>query len=158
MTLAAIDLLVAVVATDTAYFGGLHALGVDAGGAGRLFPARLGADLAAQGIKDLLPGAVFLPGDEVIPGRAFGYEIVRQVVPLYAGAALIEQGVDHLAHIDLSASAAMLGGRDQRFNDFPLCVGLIRRIAFSHGQVLAVRSSGATPSLLGILRTARLPG
>ena len=51
MSLAAIDLLVAVVATLTAHLRGLHALRVDAGGAGCLFPSRLGTDLAAQGVE-----------------------------------------------------------------------------------------------------------
>src|SRR5436309_11915974 len=92
MTLAAADLLVAVVAALAAHLGGLDALRVDAAGAGGLLAGGLGADPAAQGVEDRLPGAVLLPGDEVVPHGALGQQVVRQVVPLHAGPRLVELG------------------------------------------------------------------
>src|SRR5437764_4875071 len=111
MTLAAADLLVAVVAFGPADLAGLDTLGVDGSGAGRLFPALGLANLHPQGIDEPLPSAVLLPGDEVIPHRALFQQIVRQHVPLATRSRLVEQGVDHLAHIHLPWPASRLGRR-----------------------------------------------
>src|SRR5438046_2149084 len=158
MALVAVDLLVAVVAVFATHRGGLDALRVDAAGAGGFRAGGLGADLAAQGVEDLLPGAVLLPGDEVIPHGTFGQQVVRQVIPLHAGPRLVEQGVDHLAHSDRARSAAVLGGRDQGLDEFPLGIGQIGAIWLPHGQGPAVGSSDATPSLALFLRTADVYG
>src|ERR1700730_15289727 len=136
MTLAAANLLVAVVPMLPAHLGGLNALGVNAGGAGRFLPRGFATDLAAQGVEDLLPDDVVLPGDEVVPGGALGQQVVRQVVPLHAGPRLVEQRVDHLTQIDLARAAAGFGGQDQRLNEVPLRVSQIGAIRFPHGQVL----------------------
>src|SRR2546423_15023521 len=130
MALAAVDLLVAVVAALAAHLGRLDALRVDAAGAGGPLPGGLATDLAAQGVDDLLPGAVMLPGDEVVPDGALGQQVVRQVVPLHAGPRLVEQRVDHLTQVDLPRATAGFGGRGQRLNEGPLGVRQIRAIWF----------------------------
>src|SRR4051812_39997859 len=99
VTLATLDLLAAVVADIPAHFRRLDRLGVDAGGAGCFFSPCGRADLPTQGIEDLLPGAIFLPGNEVIPNGTLGEKVVRQIVPLAAGTSLILDRVDHLAQI-----------------------------------------------------------
>src|SRR2546423_293362 len=158
MALAAVDLLVAVVAALAAHLGRLDALRVDAAGAGGPLPGGLATDLAAQGVEDLLPGAVLLPGDEVVPDGALGQQVVRQVVPLHAGPRLVEQGVDHLTQVNRARPAAVLGGRDQGLDEFPLGIGQIGAIRLPHGQGPAVGSSDATPSLALFLRTADVSG
>src|SRR6266567_3557874 len=133
MTLAAVDLLVAVVAGGAAHLAGLDRLRVDDGGAGRFFPAAGFTNLATQGIDELHPGLVLLPGYEVIPDRALGEQIVRQHVPLAARPRLIEQGVDHLAKVNRAGTAARPGRRQQRPNHFPLRVRQVRAVGLPHG-------------------------
>src|SRR5437879_5768965 len=113
MTLATLDLLAAVVADGTADLGALDGLAVDAAGAGCFLTVGSRADLGAQGVEDLLPGAVLVPGGEVLVGGALGDEVVGQVVPLAAGAGLVEQGVDHLTQIDAAGPTAGFGGRQE---------------------------------------------
>src|SRR5579859_7516257 len=96
MTLATFNLFAAVVARDAAHLGRLDRLAIDASGAGGLLPASGLADASPEGINELLPGAVLVPGDEVIPDGALGGQIVGQVVPLATGACLVEQRVDDL--------------------------------------------------------------
>src|SRR5579884_1355602 len=132
MTLAAIDLLVAIVAGGPADLGGLDALGVDAGRTGRFLPSGLGADLAAQGVENPLPGAVLLPGGEVIPDRALGQQIMWQHVPLHPCTVLVEQRVEHLAHVGRARPASMLGRWDQRLQQGPLGVSHIGLVALPH--------------------------
>src|SRR3954469_23532342 len=122
MAFASLDLPAAVVADRTAHLGALDRLGVDAGSTGRFLPARLLANLGPQGVEELLPGAVVLPTDEVIPDGALGAKVVRQIVPLTAGAILIQQRVDHLTQIDLTRPASPLGRRKQVPEEAPLLV------------------------------------
>src|SRR4051794_40207805 len=96
MTLAALDLLAPVVALLSPPLGGLDALRIDAGGAGGRFASLLLPHLGAQGIDDLLPSAVRVPGSEVIPDRALGQQVMRQVAPLHARPRLVQTRVDHL--------------------------------------------------------------
>src|SRR5215831_14565551 len=120
MTLATSDLLVAVIAARASHFTGLDRLRVDDSGAGSFVSALGFADLAPQGIDQLLPGALLLPGDEVVPDGALGKQIMRQEIPLAARAGLVEQGVDYLAEINLAWPASRLGRRKQRLNHLPL--------------------------------------
>jgi site-specific DNA recombinase len=77
MPLAALDLLVPVVPGRPADLARLDALRVDGGGARRRLPAGGRPDLLAQRIDDPLPGAVVLPGAEVVPDGALGEQVVR---------------------------------------------------------------------------------
>src|SRR5262249_30343871 len=156
MTLAPLDLLVAVVAALAPHLGGLDTLGVDATGAGRLLAAGLRADLAAQGVEDLLPGAVLAPGLEVVPDRALGQEVVRQVVPRHPRPRLVEQGVEHHAHVHRPRPPAVLGRPDQRLAGLPPGVRQVRAIWLAHGLGPAVGSSVVTPSPTSFLWTAVL--
>src|SRR5437667_4884237 len=133
MTLPSLDLLAAVVADRSAHLGALDRLGIDTGGTGGGLPAGLRADLRTERVHEVLPGAVLLPGHEVIPDGALGHQIVRQIVPLTAGAGLIHQGVDDLAQVHLARSAAGLGGRKQILDQSPLCVGQVGSVRLTHG-------------------------
>ena len=66
MTLAALDLLAPVRAPFLAPLGGLDRLAVDGGGAGRWCPSSFDAGQGAEGVEELLPGAVPVPPLEVI--------------------------------------------------------------------------------------------
>src|SRR5215471_291235 len=133
MALPSLDLLAAVVADRPAHLGALDRLAVNAGGTGGCFPACFLADLLAEPVHDFLPGAVFLPGNEVIPDGTLGCQIVRQIVPLAAGTGLIHQRVDHLTQVHLARSAAGLGRRKQFLDQIPLLVGQVRSIRLAHG-------------------------
>src|SRR2546421_547734 len=128
MTFATFDLFAAVVARDAAHLGRLDRLAVDATGAGGLVSASGLTNGGPEGINDLLPGAVLLPGDEVIPDGTLGGQVVRQVVPLAAGTGLVEQRVDHFAQIHGARPATRLGGRQQGLDQLPLSVRQVRSI------------------------------
>src|SRR5579883_966876 len=96
MALAPLDLLAPIVADRTAHLRTFDGSGVKAGGAGGFLATGSFPDPAPQRVEDGLPGAVLLPGDEVIPRRALGEEVVGQILPLTARAGLIHQGVDDL--------------------------------------------------------------
>src|SRR5258707_7025065 len=151
MTLTTFDLLAAVVARRAAHLGGLDGLAVDATRAGGVLTAGGLANPGPQGIDDLLPGAVLVPGDEVIPGRPLGNEVVGQVVPLAAGARLVEQGVDHLPQVHDARAAARLGRRQQGLDQFPLGVRQVRTIRLAHYRGLPSLGSVVTPLLLSLL-------
>ena len=67
------------------------------------------ADLLAQGVEDLLPGAVGLPLGEVVVDGALGRQVVREHVPLAARAVEVEDGVEHLPHVDLAGPSHVDG-------------------------------------------------
>src|SRR5262249_32433163 len=87
---------------------------------------------APQGVEDLLPGAVLPPGDEVIPGGALGLQVVRQHVPLAAGARLVHQGVHHLAEVHLPRPASRLRRGEQVLDQVPLPVRQVRPVRLAH--------------------------
>src|SRR5262245_43506592 len=128
MAFSPVNLLAAIVATLAASLGRLHRLTVDAGSAGSRIPARFGACLSTQVIHHLLPGAVVPPTGEVIVDGALGQKIVRQHVPLATRPVEVQDRVDDLAHVDAACAPAMLGWRNQRFQDRPLFVREVRRI------------------------------
>ena len=94
----------------------------------------LGADPPTQGVHDDLPGAILLPGIEVIPYRGLGQQVVRQVGPLAARAGLVQEGVHHLPQVDRPLPPAGLGGRKQRLQDGPLRVGQVAGVRLSVGH------------------------
>src|SRR5262249_22271593 len=156
--LAAADLLAAVVAALAPHLGGLDTLAVDVGHPRRLVPAGLAADLAAEGIDDPLPGAVLLPGLQVVEGGALGGQVVRQHVPLAAGAGLVQQRVDDLAEVHRAGPAAGPGGGQQGLEKGPLVVGQVRGVGLPHGRA-SLRTWGRDNSFTKTrLRRAALPG
>src|SRR5271170_710766 len=156
MTFPPLDLLAAVVARRAAHFAGLDRLRVDARRARSFLPTEGLTNPATQRVDELLPGAVGVPGGEVIPDRALGEQIVRQVVPLTTRAVLIEQRVDDFAHGRGSGPAARFGGRDQGFEDLPLLVGQVGGIALAHG-FSASRFSWQDPSRRTCLTYGKFP-
>ena len=91
------DLLAPVVAPLAADLGPLDRLAVDAAGARARARRPASPDLPPQGVHDRLPGAVVAPLAEVVVDGALGREVVRQHVPLAAGAVDVEDGVEDLA-------------------------------------------------------------
>src|SRR5260221_8416974 len=122
MPFAALDLLAAIVTDVTAQLGAFDRLAVNAGSAGCLLAAFLRANLTSQGIDEFLPGAVLLPGNKIIPGGAFGDQIVGQIVPLAAGSSLIKKRVDNLAQIHRPTAARWLAGGEAILDQVPLFV------------------------------------
>src|SRR5262245_42481800 len=120
MTLAALHLLAAVVAALLAALGRLDRLAVDVTGLRVGVAARDPADTPAQGGKQLLPGAVVDEGAEVVvdgfPGTA---KIVGDGSPGAALAVVVEQGIEHLAHVVLAGAAAGLRRGNELLQDRP---------------------------------------
>jgi hypothetical protein len=97
MTLAAPQLLAAVVAPKAADLAALDRLAVDAPGPRRRPPTGRLSHPLTQGVEDALPGAVVPPLLEVVVDGALGRQVVREHVPLAARAGLIEDRVEDLA-------------------------------------------------------------
>ena len=135
MTLPPADQLAPVEAPRPADLGPLDRLAVDVADLRRRLPPLGLAGLRTQGIDDPLPGAVVAPLLEVVPDGALGQQVVRQQLPLAAGAGLVEQGVEHLADVGRARPAAGLGRRDQRLDDRPLGVGQVGLGGLSHRVV-----------------------
>jgi hypothetical protein len=77
---------------------------------------------------DRLIGAIIAPPGEVVIHRAAGRQIVRQVIPLAAGPALVQDRVDDLPHripALMAADRGMRGlpRRDHRLDQHPPLIG-----------------------------------
>ena len=131
MPLAAVDLLAPVGAALLAALGRLDRLAVDGGGAGGRLTPGLGTDLRAEGIQDLLPGAVPRPPLEVVVDRPPRGEVMRQGPPTAPFAGVIEQGVDDLAQVGLAGPTPPAGARQQWFEQGPLLVSQVTGIGFA---------------------------
>ena len=129
MPLAALDFLAPVVtAFLAAHLGGLHRLAVDAHRTGRRLAAFLDTDLAPQHIDELGPSAVVAPLGEILVHGALGKQVVGEHVPLATAAVQVENRVDDLPHIHGPRPTSVLGFRNQRFENRPLCIGQVGRI------------------------------
>lgn len=132
MPLPPLDFLAAVVtALLAADLGRLHRLAVDADGTGSRFAAFRGANLAAERIDHVLPGAVVAPLGEVVVDGALGEQVVGEHVPLAARPVEVKDGIDDLPHIHFPRPPPMTAGGNHRFEDRPLSIGQVRRIAFA---------------------------
>ncbi len=69
---------------------------------------------------------------------ALGRQVVRQHIPLAAGAVEVEDSVEHLTHVDLPGPADFVDG-DQRLDDGPLLIGQVRGVGLTHRGVLRRR-------------------
>ena len=128
MAFSAIDLLAAIIAMLTASLCRLDRLAINAGSAGRRFPARFDPHLHTQSVHHALPGSIVTPGSEVVVDRALGQQIMRQQVPLAPGAIEVDDRVDYLSHVHPPRPTSALGRGNERFQNRPLFVGEIRRI------------------------------
>ena len=65
-------------------------------------------------------------------------EVVREHVPLAAGAGQVEDGVEDLPHVDLAGPPDVEDG-DQRLDDGPLLVGQVGGVGLTHRGMLRRR-------------------
>jgi hypothetical protein len=130
MPLAALHLLAGIRAPVP--FRGLHVEAIKNGGRGlgvasRLLRYRSIANLEAQGVVHPLLGAIEAPVPVVVRAGGAGNHAAAGA----ATAGKVEEGVDPLAHIHLTRSAAGLGGRNQGRDERPLGIGKIGGIGFA---------------------------
>src|SRR5260370_34573565 len=88
--------------------------------------------LPAEQVVDRLVSAVVAPPGEVVVHRAAGRQVMRQVIPLATGPALVEDRVDDLPHRIAALVAADRGvrslpPRDHRLDQGPPLTGEIAR-------------------------------
>src|ERR1035438_5155507 len=156
MTFAAPDLLAPVGADILPAQSGLDRLAVDTTDARVGVPARGRTHLPTQGGEDLVPGAVPLPGVEVVVDGLPGREVVRQGAPGAAFAVEVKDSVDDLAQVGLAWAPTGSGWRKPGLKESPLDVRLVRRIGFAFHTSLYAN----TPfwnRLLDVLATTSLP-
>lgn len=79
---------------------------------------------------------------EVVPDGALGEQVVREQLPLAAGAGLVQEGVEHLPHVDRAGPPAGLGGRDEGLDVLPLGVGQVGPIGLTHRRMGVRRWDG----------------
>src|ERR1039457_3175141 len=134
MTLAAVYFLAAVVTVDATDRGRFDGLRIDARRAGRLLAAGGQAHLTPLGIHQALPRAVVTPALEIIVGGALGLQVMGQHIPLATGTVLVEQRIEHLAHIDGAWRSTGFGRWDQGFQNGPLVIREVSWVSLTHGS------------------------
>jgi hypothetical protein len=80
------------------------------------------ADLGPQAVVELAPGAVLLPGAEVMEDDPVGRQVVGQGAPDAPVAGLVQHAVDDLAAGVAGRPAARPGGRHEALDPPPLGV------------------------------------
>src|SRR5262245_57428923 len=128
MPLAAAHLLAAVGADLLTAVGGLDRLAVDAGDAGRGRAAGRLAEADAEDVDDPIPGAVALPGVEVVVDGPPRGEVVGQCPPGAALVGEVEDGVDDLADVGLARPPSGPGRGDLGLQHGPLGVSEVGRV------------------------------
>src|SRR5271166_357236 len=78
---------------------------------------------------DAIQHAIALPPNEVVMDRAARWKILRQVAPLAAGAQDVHDAVHHRTHVLLALASARLRRRNERFDQRPLVIRQVARIA-----------------------------
>lgn len=117
-------------------------MGIDDGGAGTGFPPFLLAHRHIERMMDALQRAVPVPQVEIVVDRALGRKVLGQPLPLAARPQNVEDGVEHLADIDLAPAPAALGGWDQRRGQRPFRVrhiaGITKTFALCRAAMLGL--------------------
>jgi hypothetical protein len=95
-------------------------------------------DGADESVVNLLQRPVISPFCEIVVHGAFGQKVVRKHVSLASASALVEDRVEHRAHVDASTAPAfaaleILG--DQFANDLPLLIGQVAGVPLSFTAV-----------------------
>src|SRR5271168_3210000 len=111
------------------FFGALDALTVDDAGGGACFSLRPFAAFDVERVMNAIQHAIALPPNEVVMDRAARWKILRQVAPLAAGAQDVHDAVHHRAHVHRPLASARLRRRNKRFDQRPLVIRQIARIA-----------------------------
>src|SRR5207244_10802988 len=113
----------------SAFLSSLGALAID----DRSRRARLAssalAGLDIERVMDALQRAIPIPQHEVGMRRALRRQILRQRLPLAAGREHIEDRVENFADVHLAPTPTAFSRRDRRFDQRPLAVAQIARVA-----------------------------
>lgn len=129
VSFAAIDPLEGIKATLPTRFGCLDTLGVYHPGCWFFVTLSFLAFQFAQSGVDLLPSPVQAPFAVVIVDAVVIREVFRQVFPLTTGPNHVENGVEHLAHIQFYGATSTFSFRNkQRFDDLPRLIGQVTGI------------------------------
>jgi hypothetical protein len=86
------------------------------------------AELAAQAVMHLLPGAIVAPGLQVVVDKGVWREIVGQQESAAARAQEIENGIDDLTARILGGAIIRSQGRDERLQEAPFGIAEIGAI------------------------------
>src|SRR5512135_3555183 len=157
MSLPPVDLLARIIASLPTTLGALDRLAVDIRDPRRRLASLGHAQLLPQGVGDPLPGAIVAPLGEGVVDGALGQQVVRQQLPLAAGAGLVQQGIEDLPYVDLAGPTAGQGGGDQGLDDLPLGVGQVGLVGLTH-RGIGRCAKGWTPVPTRILGPNRLSG
>ena len=137
MAFTAVHILGIIPAPLLAATGGVHGLTIDTGGgAGRI--RFLGsANLAAEGVVDVVEGAIMPPLVEVPPGGTLGWEMLEQVTSLATGSQDVQDDIDDIAEVGRAWRPAGVN-REVRLDQRPLRVGDVAGVGLgSHNPFYA---------------------
>src|SRR5271166_714207 len=131
------------------FVGERPALAIDNGGGRTGFSLLLFTTLLIKSVVHAFQRAIVGPQIEVVMNRTLRWQVFRDRAPLASSGEHVHETVYHLAHNHSTLVAAALTGWDQRFDQLPLVVSQIARIAqlaaVVTGSVLA-RPHLVTPS------------
>lgn len=129
VSFAAIDPLESIKASLPTGLGGLDTLGVYHPGCWFFVTLSLLAFQFAQSGVDLLPSPVQAPFAVVIVDAVMVREVFGQVSPLTTGPNHVENGIEHLAHVQFYGATSTFSFRNkQRTDDLPLLIGQVTGI------------------------------
>src|SRR5580658_8114855 len=111
------------------FFGALDALTIDDASGGACFSLRPFAAFDVERVMNAIQHAIALPPNEVVMDRAARWKILRQVAPLAAGAQDVHDAVHYRTHVLLALASARLRRRNERFDQRPLVIRQVARIA-----------------------------
>ena len=110
-------------------FGALDALAVDDGGSRADLALLLLTALLIKRMVDAIQCAIVGPQIEIVVDRAFRRQVFRDRTPLATGGQNVHQAVDDLTHDHGALVATRFAGWYQSFDQLPLLVGQVARIA-----------------------------
>jgi hypothetical protein len=129
VSLASIDPLEGIKSSLPASFGCLDTLGVYHPGCCVFVTPSFLAFQFAQGGIDLSPSPIQASFAVVVVDAVMIWEVFGQVFPLTTGPNQVENGVEHLAHIQFYRATSPLSFRkQQRLDDLPLLIGQVTGI------------------------------
>ena len=139
--------------SESPLFRALHALAVDHAGGRAGLPPRCLPALHIQRVMNPFDRAVIIPSRQIVVHCALRRQVLGQIAPLAARAQHIHHAVHHLPHHHPASPPAMFGRWDQRFNQRPLLVGQVGRIA----QLVAVVARAVLESSTSAPPAKRVP-
>src|SRR5215204_4029332 len=125
MALAPLDVFRRIKAAHAWHLRRFHALAVETPCRRVLVASRRAPDFSTQAVMEALPLMTLPPAAKVVIDALPLREITRQHAPLNAADHDVENGIDDVAHLQLTRASQMFRGGEQLFDMLPLAVSQV---------------------------------